>query len=187
MEKHAQDIVFKLKQGNEEVFQNIFNSNYNTVLYFAKEYVLDYEIAREIAQDSFMVLWELRTKLRSDTNLTSYLITIARNKALNYLKHQLIEKKYSELTQINRLQYQINYSSLKDPSSDPFQYIELSEKIQKAIENLPPRCKQVFLMSRKDELKYKEIASQLNITLKTVEKQVSEALKRIRKAVGEYL
>ena len=177
--------VKNLKEGDKKSFEKIYEILYYRLINFAKEYVIDMEAAREIVQDSFIRLWESRTRLRYDTNMSSLLFTITRNNSLNYLKHMLAERKYHEYTR--QRQYQLNYIALKDESSEQIIYKELRDRIQFAIEELPPKCRQIFEMSRMKDLKHREIASLLNISIKTVDNQISEALKRIRLQISEYV
>lgn len=182
-----EQLIKSLKSGDKKSFEKIYTILYFRLVNFAREYVIDTEIAREIVQDSFLALWESKTKLKDKTNISSLLFTITRNNALNYLKHLLAERKFNEYTKHTHEQYQLNYIALRDESSEHIIYKELRDRIQSAIEQLPPKCKQIFEMSRMEDLKHKEIASLLNISIKTVDNQISEALKRIRFQISEHV
>lgn len=185
-ENHFKYSIDALRRGSESAFTQIFHDYYNNLYNYALHYVIDREIAREMVQETFLRLWENRSRLKKKTNLTSLLYTITRNNSLNYLKHLLIENKYSEFARKNFLTYQLNYIALKDETSEQIIYNELQETVQKAINQLPPKCKEIFILSRLKELKHKEIASRLNISPKTVENQISEALRRIRISLIEF-
>ena len=125
--------------------------------------------------------------MRDDTKISALLFTITRNNSLNYLKQLNVRKKYNGVIQNKLQQNQLNYLALKDEISDKVIYYELEEKIEKSIESLPAKCKEIFILSRIEGLKHKEIAQSLNIAIKTVENQIREALKRIRKDLESFL
>ncbi len=187
MENDNRQIIEAIRNDDERIFEQIFRKYYNKLFNYARHYVIDQEIAREIVQDTFMKLWENRSSLDSNSNLNSLLYRIIHNNSLNYLKHLHIQKKYSESVRKNLITYQLNYIALKDETSEQILYNELQNKVNKAIEQLPPKCKEIFLLSRTKEYKYKEIAYQLNISVKTVENHIAEALRRIRIYLHEYL
>lgn len=173
MQFSDREFIQSLRRGDKKSFEKIYTVFFYRLVNFAKEYVVDVEVAREIVQDSFLSLWEYRSRLRDNTNISAYLFTITRNNSLNFLKHLLAIRKYSEYSKYSREQYQLNYIALKDESSEQIIYKELQERIQSAITQLPPKCRQIFEMSRVDELKHREIASVLNISIKTVDNQIS--------------
>lgn len=178
-------LVTELRKGREGAFDRVFSYYFPRLMNFANEYVHDSEVAREIVQDTFLKLWEIRKKLAPDTRLPSLLFTITRNDALNYLKQLIHKQKYID----DRKRYyenQLNYIALRDESSDKLIYSELYEKISFTIDNLPEKCKQAFLLSRNEGLKYREIADRLKISVKTVETHVSDALKKLREALKDF-
>lgn len=187
MDDHNLHTIDAIIKGNERAFELVFRNYYNKLFNYARHYVIDREIAHEMVQETFMKLWENRSGLDPDSNLTSLLYRITRNNSLNYLKHLCIQKKYAESVRKNLIAYQLNYEALKDETSEQIIYSELQDKVNKAIEQLPPKCREIFVLSRSREFKYKEIANQLNISLKTVENQIAEALRRIRVYLHEYL
>ncbi len=181
------DIVRGLLQGDEKSFEQVFHKYFKMIFIYAKSYVLDKEVARELAQESFLKLWEIKFQIRTDTNVSALLYTITRNNSINYLRQATANKKYIEYSKQKHYEYQLNYYALNDSTSDIIFFDELNEKIESAINNLPPKCKKVFELSRFNDLKYKEIAESLNISVKTVENQIVIALKRIHEQIKEYL
>ena len=110
-----------------------------------------------------------------------------RNNSLNYLKRVNARKRFYRYNQKTFYELQLNYLALKDETSNQLLFKELQQRIEQAIDKLPHRCKEIFLLSRYEGLKYKEIADKLKISNKTVENQIVEALKRIRKAIQDYI
>lgn len=177
--------VSELRKDKETAFDAVFNHYFPKLMRFAMEYVHDTEVAREIVQDTFLKLWEIRKSIDPDTRLASLLYTITRNDALNYLKQLIHKQKYID----DRKRYyenQLNYIALRDESSQSLMYDELNEEITNVINELPEKCREVFTLSRNDGLKYKDIADKLNISVKTVETHISEALKRLRTALNKF-
>ncbi len=176
-----------LKKGKIEAFEQIFHAYYAILLRYCKEYVIREDIAKEIIQDVFMILWERRQKLKPNTKIHAYLFTITRNSALNYLKRKIAEINYLDYQKNQYIRYELNYYALRDQASEKLFHKELLENVQQTISELPPKCKEIFLLSRDEGLKYKEIAGKLNISEKTVENHIAKALRMIRKDIREYL
>lgn len=180
------EILTQIRNGNQKAFEKIFNEYYRRLFYYAREYVIDVEIAREFVQEAFLKLWENRATLNERTNFEAFLFTILRNDCLNYLKQVAVKKRYNKFSQQTIFELQLNYEALKDKTSELLFFEELRKEIDNAIEELPPKCREIFMMSRYNEMKYKEIAVKLKISVKTVENQISEALKRLRQTIKKY-
>lgn len=180
-------LVKFLKEGNQEVFQSIYEKFFGPLFVFAKEYVIDPDVAHEMVQDTFMILWEKRQTLNDETYLQSYLYKITRNNCLNYLKHLKVQEKYRQFTKSRKIELELNSAALQNSSAEKILSEELEEKINEAIDSLPPKCKQIFKLSRFEEKKYREIAEELNLSVKTVENQILKALKVLRKHLSEFI
>jgi len=148
--------------------------------FFAQKYVKDFEAAKEIVQDAFLSLWEKRETIDMDRPVKAYLTMIIHNKCTNYLRDN--RKFDKNILQIENLTEVPEYES-----ADSMVEEELKEKIDSAIEELPEKCKQIFVMNRYENLKYQQIADQLQISVKTVETQMSKALQHMRIRLAEYL
>ena len=173
-----------LNQDNpEKGFRQIFELFYPRIWHFVKEYIKDEQEAKDIMQNIFMTLWEKRNSLRADTNLNAYLYTLAKSQCLNYLKHIKVVERYQNEQQ----ETYINYYAMNtfDPEQMDIESLEL--KIEEAINNLPEQCRKVFEMSRYEGLKYKEIAQKMEISMKTVEAHMSNALRLLRIALQDIL
>lgn len=169
-----------LKNGDHKSFEQVFFVYYNRIFYFIKNYVPDTEVARELTQETFAKLWEIRQSLHSDSTIPALLYTMARNNALNYLDHLLAQKRYIEYNQKKYYEIQLNCYALRHDTIEDIFADELQVKINTVMNSLPAKCRSVFELSRIDQLSYKEIAEKLNISVKTVENHISEALKRFR-------
>lgn len=161
-------------------FEDLFRAEFTGLCYFAQKYVKDLEVAREIVQESFIQLWEKRDYMDASRNIKSYLATSIRNKCLNYLRDN---KKFDA----NILQLENLLELTAEPEHDFLVEKELNNSIQIALDELPEKCKAIFVMNRYDNLKYKEIADKLGISVKTVEAQMSKALQHLRVKLAIYL
>lgn len=160
-------------------YENLFHEHYRELCLFAIRYVKDFEIAREMVQDSFLVLWEKREIVDDGRSVSSYLSTTVRNRCLNYLRDN---KKFNAgLLQIEDLSEFSYAQPLK------LEVAELSARIRSAVGELPEKCREVFELSRNEHLKYQEIAEKLNISVKTVEAQMSKALQHMRDRLKDYI
>lgn len=177
-ERNERFLTYRFKTGSVTAYKNIFDLYYKPLCSFAKKYVPDTAVAEDIIQELFVKFWEQRNEIRFKTSVKSYLFQAARNECLNYLKHQHVKEKYA--------------IHIKHVSADSFFYDQLEEEeinqlIYKAILSLPPRCKQIFEMSRFEGKSFEEIAQELSISRNTIKNQLVSALKQIRLALEKNM
>lgn len=177
MQVENTDVLLKDVRNN---FDKIYVLYYSRMFRFAKEYVLFDEDAENIVQDVFLLLWEKREVLDIQISLVSYLFALVKNKSLDYLRHKVIADEYKQelsakLTALELL----NYSFTSDE--------EIEQILMTAINKLPERCRQVFLKSRIEGKRNREIANELNLTVSTVENQMTIALRKLRVELKDYL
>lgn len=161
-------------------FDRIYVTYYSRMFRFAKEYVLFDEDAENVVQDVFLLLWEKREVLDIQVSLVSYLFSLVKNRSLDYLRHKVVAEEYrQELTfKLSALE-QLNYTFTSEE--------DIEQAVTKAIDKLPERCREIFLKSRIEGMKYREIADELDISMNTVENQMSIALKKLRIELKDYL
>ncbi len=165
---------------DKHTFESLFRAEFPGLVRFAITYVKDYEAAREVVQEAFLSLWEKRAEIDMEKSVKTYLSTSVRNRSLNYLRDN---KKFDS----GLLGVEGVYPERADEQSDMLEASELKEKIDAAINELPEKCREVFLLNRHEHLKYQEIADRLGISVKTVETQMSKALKHLRERLKDYL
>lgn len=152
---------------------------------FAYKYVKSSEDAKGIVQEVFVSVWKNRDHLQLDGGLKSYLFTATKNKSLNFLdKRRLKTVSIDASVEEDRAEIQVNDGN--NIASEDMELAELQAVISSEVSKLPPKCQQIFLLSRKEQLSYKEIAAKLDVSTKTVENQIGIAIKRIRKRVFDY-
>lgn len=162
-------------------FESVYLAYFSKMKYFAKVYVLSEEEAENIVQDVFTDLWARKEILSLPVNLVAYLFTAVKNKCLNYLRHQSIQRETSDLMQEEqRLALRASLDSLEALDPEQFSEQEIRERINRALDSLSARCRQIFIMSKIEGKKQKEIAKELNVTINTVETQMGIAYRKLR-------
>ena len=172
----------------KENFDSIYINNFSRLFLFAKEYVLFDEEAENIVQDIFLMLWEKRDALRVDVSLTAYLFTLVKNKCIDFLRHRMVEQIYSEnIQQEYNEELNVKLFALESFDHNFSSEEDIETLLRNAIDKLPERCRLIFIKSRIEGKKYKEIAEELNLSVNTVEGQISIALKKLREELKDYL
>jgi RNA polymerase sigma-70 factor, ECF subfamily len=187
MHKINNDIVEQLRKGKKEAFELVFKMYYERLHSYAVFFVRDDEIASDIVQNVYTSLWEKKDKIEMLGYINVYLFRSVKNKCHNYLEHQKIRIKH--MNYVRRKEYSENMLFLDSLGSETGSVFEkeMEGLVKLAIENLPDRCREVFLLSRYDGLKNREVADKLGISLKAVEKHITVALQRLRLALKDYL
>jgi RNA polymerase sigma-70 factor (ECF subfamily) len=168
-----------VKQNNDrKEFEQFFNRYYISVLQYCVTMVKDVDDAEDIVQNVFVSIWRKKEAIDIHTSERAYLYKTVYNASLDFLKHEKIKKKY-EKERIAVDKQTIHADRIMDN--------ELHRQIEITISKLPEQCGKIFKMSRFENLKYREIAAELNIAEKTVENQMGKALKILRELLKEYL
>lgn len=179
------EILQKIITGDESSFEEVYRYYFPRLNYFAKQYLFDSEAAKNIVQDVFTELWDKRHTLRDNTNLQAWLFTVTKNKSLKIISQLKSRQNYDNFIRTRELD--VNYKSLSDFDTSNFIFEELQAQIQTALEKLSPACRRVFEMSRFENKKNREIAEELNLSIKTVEAQISKALRSLKEDLKDYL
>ena len=176
-----------LKHRDLSVYRELYFQYHGRLVLFARKFTGDIEIARDIVQDAFLNLWEKSDSLEINISPKSYLFQAVRNRALNYNRHVQVKRNAKDqiIAQIDASE-QLVYTSFEDPFHSLLE-LELDEKITLTISSMPEKCKEVFILSRHSNLKNKEIAKHLGISIKMVEKYISKALRILRSELSDYV
>ena len=173
------ELLARLRAGETSAFDAIFRANYALLVRVAEAMLRERGMAEEIAQDVMLELWRRRDALDLTDSVRGYLLQATRNRSLNAIRHRAIER---------RSEPQLVDGVARLPSTDAAaREQELESAIQAAIADLPDRCRQIFVLSRVDGLKYAEIATRLGISIKTVEVQMGKALRILRERLRAWL
>ena len=173
-------LVDRLIDGDQTAFELLFRFYYPGLVTFARQIVLDADEAEEIVQYFFVQLWSNRKKVRESSSLKNYFFVSVRNRAFNFLKRQQIRENV-----LQELKQMVETDLLYSP--DLFVVSELQEQIKRAYKKLPERTREIFLLSRIDSYSNDEIAKQLNLSKRTVETQISRALRILRNELKEFI
>ncbi len=165
---------------DEHNLESLFREHFTGLCQFAMGYVKDSETAKEIVQEAFVNLWEKRNTIDLSKPVKSYLSTTVRNKCLNHLRDH--KKFSSDLLALENLSNEAIYNA-----PDKLVEADIRLTIARAIEELPEKCREIFRLSRHHNMKYQQIADHLEISVKTVETQMSKALQHMRVRLAEYL
>ncbi|WP_299460421.1 RNA polymerase sigma factor [uncultured Microscilla sp.] len=176
------ELLTWLKKGNEKVIQILFDTFYVSLCKTVNRIVHNTTITEDIVQDVFLKIWQKRGDLNIQISLKAYLHKMAINAALSHLR-----KKYNTSSIDDASPQQISKHAFKEVATEKMEFKELEHQVNEAINELPPKCREVFILSRYEELSYKEIAQQMGISPKTVENQMSKALKHLRKKLAAYI
>lgn len=177
---YEKDLIVRLKEGDQTAFELLFHFYYPGLVMFSTQFTTDRNESEEIVQDFFVKFWQRHTQITLTESLKSYFFSSVKNGSLNFLKHKKVEENY-----IRKMTELANRHLTYDP--DLYIDSELQEKVKNAIDLLPEKCREVFIMSRMRGMKNEEIASELNISKRTVETQISKALKVLRIELKDYV
>ncbi|MDR8391056.1 RNA polymerase sigma-70 factor [Aliifodinibius sp. S!AR15-10] len=172
----------KIKNGDEEAFEELFNKYYEPLVRFVWGYVKSEAIAEEIVQELFMKVWNISSTLTIQRSVKSYIYSAGRNMSLNYLKHQNTQQEWEKEKKAlheNR--------PLEAKLDDSLHNKMMLEKVEEAIQNLPERRRLIFILSRHKDMTYKEIADFLDISENTVDTQIRRVLASLRERFSDLL
>jgi RNA polymerase sigma-19 factor, ECF subfamily len=164
---------------DKTLFEQLFKAHFVHLCNFAFQYVHDSDSAKDIAQKVFLTLWENREKIDLEKSIKSFLFTSVRNRSLNYIRDQ---KKYrSRVLDLEIADLEIAFET------DDSEVSELQVKVSEVLDTLPEKCRLAFEMSRYQNMKYREIADEIGVSVKTVEAHISKALKIFKDHLKEYV
>ncbi len=172
-------IIEGIKKGEESAFKALFQVYYAQLVVFARKVVVDDDLARDLVQDVIVGFYEKRKTLNIHTSLKAHMYQSVRNRCLNQLKHSQIRRDHHANIFVDKK----NEESYVE---DKLQETELEHKIYDVVKSLPDQCRKIFEMSRFDGTPNQQIADELNLSKRTVETQISKALKVLRKQLASY-
>lgn len=173
------DLQQRLRAGDEGAFDTVFRTHYSHLVRMAESVVRERSLAEELAQDVMLELWRRRESLRLEQGFRAYLIRATRNRALNHIRHQQVVSREAAVAAL--------HPRSAPSAEDKLLGVELEKVVRQAIEELPEKNREVFQLSREHGLKYTEIATALDISVKTVEKRMGQALAELRKRLAPWL
>ena len=172
-------LILRLIGGDEDAFCELYATYKNRLIYFAMRFLKSREYAEDVFQDAFTVVWQSRRFINPDASFSSYLYTIMRNRILNQLRNAANEEKLKESILSQALDY-------TEDTKREVMLNDLKSLISHALQQLTPRQREIFEMSREAQLSHKEIADKLGSSVNTVQEHISFSLKLIRTYLIKY-
>ncbi|MEL5893331.1 RNA polymerase sigma-70 factor [Bacteroides sp. GD17] len=170
------------------LFSRFFQENQEKFLAFAYSYLRDKAEAEDVLMESMIVLWENRDRWEENSNLHALLLTIIKNKCLNLLEHKQVRLRAEEdINSHSQRELSLRISTLEACEPDQIFDTEIQHIVHKALQGMPEQSRTIFMLSRYQNLPNKQIAEQLNISLKTVEAHMTKALRILRLELKDYL
>ena len=173
------NLINSLRKGDENAFAYLMDAYHKLLCVYAKSLCRDIYLAEDIVQNVFINVWERREKLKKDYSIKSYLYQCVYNELINQYR-----KKNSLLTLETAYINTLNIVLQEEDTNDITRLVAL---VKQEIQELPPKCKEIFIMGKQEGLTYAEIAAHLNISFRTVENQMSKAFSIIREKVGDKI
>lgn len=179
----------KSLSGKEKAeFSEIYVDYFPRLVRFAREYVMSDEDAKNIVQDLFLYLWEHRESLEAVSNRNAFLFTLTKNRCIDFYRHKTrTDSRNDSLDTIEERELYLKMSALQEFDGNMFSEEDIETILTQAIDHLPEKCRQIFILSRIEGLKHEEIAQQLDISVHTVQNQISTALRKLKVELKDYL
>jgi len=170
-------LIAYLKKGDQEAFAEIYARYAAKLAAFASSKLYSLEDAKDILHDMFVKLWEQRADISVTSNLQSYLFTIVRRRIIDKIRKNVTREAYASIIQSLAADYH---------SENAFETRELRQHIERSLNQVPPRVKEIYILSRNEGLNNREIADKLNLSEQTVKNQLSAALRHLRKSLTGF-
>lgn len=173
-------LIESLAKQDETAFEQVFKTHFKNLHAYACSILKEETAAEEVVQQVFFKLWERSKGLSISGSVAAYLYRAVYNESLNYIKHQKVQSGYQQ-------HFSHTMKNENDPAVKKLSLKELENRLHTAMNELPEQCRTIFQLSRFEELRYREIAELLGISIKTVENQMGKALKLLRTKLADFL
>lgn len=174
MQEDEHILIEAIRSGDEEAFRKLYDAFFQRLFRFAWHMTRSSHAAEDLVHDVFLNIWRIRAQWNPDISLSAYLFRATKNRVLNHQRNRRSSALEGELTAEDRV-------------DTAFEEQERLELIKRCVDGLPPGCRTIFVMSRYDGLKYKHIAENLDVSIKTVENQMGRALRKLRECLKKLL
>jgi len=187
MHQLEKKILEEIRKGDSKAFEHLFKSYFAQILSYAKEILKDHHLAEEFAEDTFVKFWTDREKICINTSIRAYLFRCIYNRCINHFKHSKVKNKYRLF-----FLHHISPDETNSVYSFDFPLARILDKenenlLEESIAKLPKQCREIFILSRYEDLRNDKIAQKLGISVSTVKTQISRALVKLRKDLQEVL
>lgn len=180
MEKASKEIIRKLKDGDHNAFEHVYNIYVDKLYYFILKLLKSPEMAEELVQEIFIRIWLLRDTLNTELSFDAFLFKIARNLSINLIKKTAYQHRVKD-------EIRVRSTSYSNSTESTVEYNETSKHLEEVLKKLPPKRQQIYRMSRMEGLDHNTIANNLNISKNTVKVQMVKASKFVKDHMKQYL
>jgi RNA polymerase sigma-70 factor (ECF subfamily) len=184
MKNSNQQLIDGIKQGDVAAFEELYKQYYIFLCLIAEHIVRNHSDAEEIVSDVFVKLWNIRENIDITTSIKAYLVKAVHNTSINYLERSKISNKITD--SLSNSDYKLLVWDSDYPLGQLYEK-EIMNILDNGINTLPDACRQIFILSRNEDLKYSDIADKLGISVNTVKTQMKIALARLREILKDYL
>lgn len=175
---NEQKLIGRLRKGKSDAYRYLFSEYYDWLCNYVYNLCYDRSLAEDIVQDTMVNLWEKRKSIIITTSLKNYLFKTCHNQFLQYIRKQKIK-----FDNLDKIRWDVISEAMLE---DDLHELRM-EKLNKLIDQLPPRCKEIFVQNKLEKRKYKEIAIDMGISIKTVENQMSKALHFLKENATTFM
>lgn len=169
-------------------FNTLFNEYYSRFTRFALSYVKDQQIAEDFVSEAFTVYWENRENLLPDTKPQAYILTVIKNKCLNHLQHiQIRQRVKKEINEHADWLLSVSINTLEACNPHFIFSDEIQKIVNSTLDKLPEKTRRIYVLNRSQDLSYKDIAEEMNLSVKTIEFHISKALSQLRLALKDFI
>ena len=180
------ELLDQIVSGNITAYETFYKIMQPRLYSFCRKIIEDKEISRDVVQDVFISFWENRSLMNIHGTLSSYVFQMTYFKCMDHLRRLKIESKYQSYAALKIKESELSFFDPEYNATGSLFFNEIESTISSAIDSLPEQCRNIFIMSRVDELKNKEIAEKLGLSVRTVESQIYKALKVLKSELKEY-
>ncbi|MDP4276475.1 MAG: RNA polymerase sigma-70 factor [Bacteroidota bacterium] len=186
MKNEDKDMYNAIRKGNIKSFERFYRKNQPRLFTYGMGILDDEEATKDLVQDAFITFWEQREHIIADYSVTAYLFRIFHNNCLKYLRMKAIQSNFSQLSELKIKEMEISfYQPDKNILGSVFMH-DVEDLYEKAVWKLPEQCREIFIMSKQEDMRSIEIAMKLGLSVRTVENQIYKAIHMLRQAMKEY-
>jgi RNA polymerase sigma-70 factor (ECF subfamily) len=185
--KNEDEMTYKaIRKGDARAFEGFYMKYQPRLFAYGMGILNDEEATKDLIQESFMAFWEHRTNIVTDYSVTAYLFKIFHGKCLKYLRMRAIQSNFSQLSELKMKEIEIAfYNPDRNIFGSVFMH-EVEELYDKAINQLPAQCREIFILSKQQDMKSAEIAAKMGLSVRTVENQIYKAIHILRQEMKDY-
>lgn len=185
--KNEEEFTYKaVRKGDIKAFESFYMKYQPRLFVYGVGILNDEEVTKDLIQEAFISFWEHRDNIVTDYSVTAYLFKIFHGKCLKYLRMQAIQSNFSQLSDLKMKEIEIGYYNPDRNILGSVFMHEVEELYERTVNKLPEQCREIFLLSKQQDMKSSDIAVQLGLSVRTVENQIYKAIHILRQEMKDY-